>query len=132
MPFEGEPSRMTGAQDFVRLLDESDYNHIRGTIVPFVEELLSELPERDIRTVPERVDARVIAIAVDAGNQEAFAAIPEMAVGLIRVSASSRDIRADRLPPDYAYALRGRELFPVPRNRATRARARAIRWPLFI
>src|SRR5207302_446932 len=51
----------------------------------------------------------------DAGNQVAFEAIPEMAVGLIRISASSRDIKPDRLPSDYPYMLRGRELFPVPR-----------------
>src|SRR2546425_4720952 len=29
------------------------------------------------------------------------------------------DIRADRLPNDYSYVLRGRELFPVPRDRST-------------
>lgn len=110
---------MTGASAFLSLLDESDYAHIRETIVPFVNGLLNELPDHGIRTVPERVDARVIAIAVDAGNQEAFAAIPEMAVGLVRVSASSRDIRADRLPADYSYVLRGRELFPVPPSRST-------------
>jgi hypothetical protein len=115
MPFEGEPSRMTGTGDFVRLLDDGDFRHIRETVVPFVTELLNELQEHQVRTVPERVDARVIAIAVDAGNQVAFEAIPEMAVGLIRVSASSRDIKPDHLPSDYPYMLRGRELFPVPR-----------------
>jgi hypothetical protein len=106
---------MTGTGDFLRLLDETDFRHIRETVVPFVKDLLTELQEHQIRTVPERVDARVIAIAVDAGNQVAFEAIPEMAVGLIRISASSRDIKADRLPKDYPYMLRGRELFPVPR-----------------
>src|SRR5438132_5614623 len=100
MPFEGEPSRITGTGDFVRLLDDGDFKHIRETVVPFVRELLNELKEHEVRTVPERVDARVIAIAVDAGNQVAFEAIPEMAIGLIRISASSRDIKSDRLPSD--------------------------------
>jgi hypothetical protein len=69
MPFEGEPSRLTGTGDFVRLLDEGDFRHIRETVVPFVKELLAELKDHEVRTVPERVDARVIAIAVDAGRR---------------------------------------------------------------
>lgn len=110
--YEGEPTNPLGADQFIGLVTDEDIRFLDKDIKEIVERLKCSLdPARDIRTFSYRLDAKIISVSVDGGNQPLFNEIPAIGMSLIRVSSSSEELK--RTPEAFLHIVRTRNLVPV-------------------
>lgn len=112
MGYEGEPTNPLGADQFIGLVTDEDIRFLDQDVKEIVQQLKRSLnPTQDIKTFNHRLDAKIISVSVDGGNQQLFKEIPAIGMSLIRVSSSSEELK--RIPDSFLHIVRTRNLAPV-------------------
>ena len=77
MPYEGEPTNPLGADEFIALVTNEDIRFLKEDVKNIIERLRRCLdPTRDIKTFGHRLDANIVSVSVDGGNQPLFEEVP--------------------------------------------------------
>ncbi len=112
MPYEGEPTNPLGADEFIRLVTDEDIRFLKEDVRNIIERLRCCLdPARDIKTFGHRLDAKIVSVSVDGGNQPLFEEVPAIGMHLIRVSSGSQELK--KVPDSFLHIVRTRNLVPV-------------------
>lgn len=112
MPYDGEPTNPLGADEFIRLVTSEDIRFLKEDVKNIIEQLRLCLdPARDIKTFGHRLDAKIVSVSVDGGNQPLFEEVPAIGMHLIRVSSGSEELK--NIPDSFLHIVRTRNLVPV-------------------
>jgi hypothetical protein len=112
MGYEGERSNPLGADTFIEMITEEDREFLRERVKDIIDELVESLdPYEDIKTFTHKLNAKIISVSVDGGNQPLFGDMPAIGMELLRVSSSSNELK--KAPEDMYYIVRYRNLMPV-------------------
>ena len=77
MPYEGEPTNPLGADEFIKLVSDEDIRFLKEDVKNIIERLRQCLdPTQDIKTFAHRLDAKIVSVSVDGGNQPLFEEVP--------------------------------------------------------
>jgi len=112
MGYKGEGTNPLGVDAFIAMITEEDKEFLRVKVREIVEYLVASLdPQKDIKTFTHKLNAKIISVSVDGGNQPLFADMPAIGMELLRVSSSSNELK--KIPEDMYYIVRYRNLMPV-------------------
>lgn len=123
MGYKGEGTNPLGTDAFIAMITEEDKEFLRDKVREIIEYLVASLdPQKDIKTFTHKLNAKIISVSVDGGNQPLFADMPAIGMELLRVSSSSNELK--KVPEDMYYIVSYRNLMPVLDEDETELNAR--------